>query len=65
MLFAEVVFLMDVFHVTSRNDQAGYFLDKLGFTGGKRVVGSTAILKTRAVLELAYLVPQVLLSSSF
>ncbi len=26
------------FHVMSCNDQAGYFLDKLRFTGGKRVV---------------------------
>ncbi len=36
--------------------QAGYILDKLRSTGGKKVVGSTAILATRAVLELAYLI---------
>ncbi len=50
---------IDIFHVTSCNDQAEY-PDKLCFTGGKRVVGSTAILETRAVLELTYLVPKLL-----
>ncbi len=42
---------MDVFHAMSCND---IFPDKLHFTGGKRVVGSTAILEARAVLELTY-----------
>ncbi len=46
-------------HVTSCNDQNGD-IDRL--TGGKRVVGSTATLKTRAVLKRTYLVPQLLLS---
>ncbi len=45
------------------NDQAGYFPETLHFTGGNRVVGFT--LETRAVLELTYLVPQLLWSSSF
>ncbi len=44
----------DVFRVTSCNDQAGYFPDKLRFTGGKRMVGSAVNLETRAVLELTY-----------
>ncbi len=48
----------------AKPNQAGYFPDKLHFTGGIRVVGSTAILETRAVLERTYLVPQLLLSST-
>ncbi len=55
-----------VIDVTSCNDQVGYFPDINSVSlGGKIVVGSTAILETRAVLELTYLVPQLLLSSSF
>ncbi len=53
---------IEVFHATSCNAQARYFPDKLRFTGGKRVVGCTAILETRG---LTYVVPQLLLSSSF
>ncbi len=33
--------------MTSCNDQAGYFPDKLRFTGGKRVVGSTAHIRNK------------------
>ncbi len=36
-----------------------YFPDKVRFTSGKKVVCSTAILETRAVLELTSLVPQL------
>ncbi len=50
--------------LVAKPNQAGYFPGKLCFTDGKRVIGSTAILETRAVLERTYLVPQLLLSST-
>ncbi len=39
-------------------------LDIIRLMSGKRMVGSTAILQTRAVMKLACLVPQPLLSSN-
>ncbi len=35
------------------NDDAGYFLDKLGFTGGKRVVGWTRFANLLDLIENA------------
>ncbi len=62
-VFVKYVYDTGFYKRFSRDVQAGYFSGYFRFTGGKRVVGSTAILEIRAVLELTLSASTVVVSA--